>query len=595
MMLSKRHFFRTLMRPYRYQTILLLIISLISAFMSGFSIALIVPLLGSLQNAQQYTTLPIWLQPILALFEGHPIEQLMLLLIGAILGAVFAGTLFYSGAIALAHSIATHISADLRLAIVDLYLSVDAAYMEQGSSGKHLDDFMTSAIHAETLFRTSAEFFVNATVLLVLWLLMWLFSWQYTLVTLIGFGLILLLMSRFIHTLKNGGLTHWEARSNLSSVMSELLGGLSVVRTLAQEHVQREQIRTVIVETRNKRRIMMTSMYLTSDITEALGVLVIGGLFVFATLTGQLTHPTGVTELLTFLVLLVRLLPAVKELYRTGGLIAANYPNVDRVIALLRRDDKPFMQNGSLPFAQFQEEIVFQNVSFHYVSAEKTALHNINLVIPKGKTTAIVGRSGVGKTTLIQLLLRIYDPQQGCILIDGTPLYDFQMRSLRQAISVVSQDIFLFNDSALNNIAFGGLGTVSRSAIIHAAKQADAHDFIMALPNGYETQLGERGVRLSGGQRQRIAIARAILRNPQILILDEATNALDNRTEQTIHQAIMQLSSERTVLLISHRLPTVEDADQIVVLKEGQVVEIGDVASLLARDNGEYVRLAGTR
>jgi ABC-type multidrug transport system fused ATPase/permease subunit len=268
-----------------------------------------------------------------------------------------------------------------------------------------------------------------------------------------------------------------------------------------------------------------------------------------------------------------------------------NRPYVDYVYELLRVDDKPFIADGRQIFSGLQREIEFRGVTFVYHGAPKIVLRGVSFSIPAGKTTAIIGESGAGKSTIANLLLRFYDPQHGAILLDGEPLPDFKLESYHRKIGVVSQDTFLFSNTVKFNIAFSAIATPADEQIIAAAKKAGAHEFIMELPNGYDTFVGDRGVKLSGGQRQRISIARAILRDPEILILDEATSALDAKTERRIHQAILELSQGRTVIIIAHRLSTIKNADQIIVLKNGQVAEIGDRDELLER-GGEYYQLA---
>ncbi|PSB55266.1 ABC transporter ATP-binding protein, partial [filamentous cyanobacterium CCP1] len=259
------------------------------------------------------------------------------------------------------------------------------------------------------------------------------------------------------------------------------------------------------------------------------------------------------------------------------------------VYDLMRSNNKSFMPNGSVPYTSIQQSISFENIGFHYPGSAKQILQNIDLVIPKGTTLALVGSSGAGKTTLVDLLPRFYDPTQGRITIDGIDLRDFDLKSLRRSMGIVSQDTFLFNDTIRNNIAYG-CTDITETDILEAVRRANAHEFIQHLPQGLDTMIGDRGVMLSGGQRQRIAIARALLRNPEILILDEATSALDTVSERLVQQALDDLSRERTTLVIAHRLSTVQKAHQIAVLDRGQVVELGTHDELLQR-NGLYSQL----
>lgn len=256
---------------------------------------------------------------------------------------------------------------------------------------------------------------------------------------------------------------------------------------------------------------------------------------------------------------------------------------------LINSRDKPYIKSGNIPFTALRQEICFKSITFHYNSADKPALSNISLCIPQGKTTALVGRSGSGKSTIINLICRFYDITEGEIYIDNRPLRDLDLTSWRSKIALVNQDIFIFSTTVRENIAYGRLDA-TEAEIIEAAKQAHAHEFITQLPQGYDTKVGDKGIRLSGGQRQRLAIARAIIRNPEILILDEATNALDTISESIIQEAIETVSKNRTVIAIAHRLSTIQQAEQIVVLQEGKIVEQGNMKTLLLK-KGLFAKL----
>jgi len=284
-----------------------------------------------------------------------------------------------------------------------------------------------------------------------------------------------------------------------------------------------------------------------------------------------------------------RLIPVVGKLNGQRSQFANAAPSTEITANFLRRDNKPFMANGSQPYHKIKQGISLEDVSFAYPEYQDLVLSQINLWVPRGTTLALVGSSGAGKSTLADLFPRFYDPVEGKITIDGQDLREYDLRSLRQAMGIVSQDTFLFNTSVGDNIAYGRDNTTEEE-IIEAAKRANAYEFILDLPQGFETEIGERGIMLSGGQRQRIAIARALLRNPDILILDEATSALDTVSERLVQQAIDELCRDRTTIVIAHRLSTIQKADQIAVMDKGQVVEIGTHEELL-QQNGHYSRL----
>ncbi|MCG8362335.1 MAG: ATP-binding cassette domain-containing protein, partial [Pseudanabaenales cyanobacterium] len=254
---------------------------------------------------------------------------------------------------------------------------------------------------------------------------------------------------------------------------------------------------------------------------------------------------------------------------------------INNIKELFRTDNKPYLLDGKVQCSKLKQAIEFRSVNFGY-DADNLVLHDINLTIKRGETVALVGASGAGKTTLADLIPRFYDPTQGEILIDGIALPAFTFNSLRHRISVVSQDTFIFNASVRNNIAYA-MAKIDEAAVLEAARFANAVEFIQDLPEGFDTQLGDRGIRLSGGQRQRIAIARALLRDPDILILDEATSALDSISERLIQESIEKLAVGRTVIAIAHRLSTIVRADKVVVLEQGRIVEQGNYQELLDR------------
>ncbi|MEL6925340.1 MAG: ATP-binding cassette domain-containing protein, partial [Bacteroidota bacterium] len=262
---------------------------------------------------------------------------------------------------------------------------------------------------------------------------------------------------------------------------------------------------------------------------------------------------------------------------------------VDRIDKILEADAAISSPAQPVPLDGFYESIEYRKLSFWYQPHDRKILDDINLTIRKGQLIALVGASGAGKTTLADLLPRFYDPQQGGIYLDGTDIRQFDLHQLRSLMGIVSQEAILFNDSIYNNIVFG-LNGVTKAQVEEAAKIANAHDFIMATEQGYDTNIGDRGNKLSGGQRQRIAIARAILKNPPILILDEATSALDAESEQLVRQALTKVMANRTAIVIAHRLSTIQDADEILVLREGRIIERGRHEALLQK-HGEYQKL----
>jgi subfamily B ATP-binding cassette protein MsbA len=318
---------------------------------------------------------------------------------------------------------------------------------------------------------------------------------------------------------------------------------------------------------------------LVQPLSEVLTVALLLGIL----LATAMYAPGQMAVTLTFLILLYRLQPRIKQFETDRVALDSFSASVEEVRSLLEESDKPYLHSGNRMLASIDRGIVFENVSLHYDSGKGTALEQVTCSINFGETTAFVGPSGAGKSSLIRLICRFYDPSAGRLLIDDIPLADLNLAWWRSQIAIVSQEVYLFNASLGENIAYGKLGA-SREELIEAARKAHAMEFIEELPQGFETILGDRGVRLSGGQRQRLALARAFLRDPQILILDEATNSLDLISEGVVQDALEQFGRNRTVLIVAHRISTIEHADKIIVLDEGRLVERGTVKQLLAMD-----------
>jgi len=327
---------------------------------------------------------------------------------------------------------------------------------------------------------------------------------------------------------------------------------------------------------------------LSSPVSEILGVMIISGIIFFGgnlVLSDESTLDPAL--FLTFLTVFAMIIQPAKEFSNGITSLQRGTASAKRIFEMI--DSQPAIQNkpDAVELKQFQNNIEFKNVSFAYDS--ELVLRKVDLIVEKGKTIALVGPSGGGKSTLADLVPRFYDPTDGDVLIDGKSIRDYEIESLRKQMGVVTQESILFNDTIFNNIAFGN-PQMSEEAVIQAAKIANAHDFIMQTENGYQTFIGERGSKLSGGQRQRLSIARAVLKNPPILILDEATSALDSESEKLVQEALFNLMKNRTSLVIAHRLSTIQHADEILVIQQGQIVERG-THDYLNNKNGLYRKL----
>lgn len=368
--------------------------------------------------------------------------------------------------------------------------------------------------------------------------------------------------------------------------MWESMGALQLIRSFGRESYELERFKAV--SDRIRRRILTLDLLwaVPGPVSEVFGALLIGVLIVVGASGGA-----GLAPLAAFLAVLYRLQGPTREFMQCKVALDGLDGAIVDVDSFLESTRAPFILSGSTPAPSVGRGITFRNVSFAYGDEEPPALRDASFTLPAGRTTAIVGRSGAGKSTLMSLLLRFRDPTAGEITVDGVPLRDLDLVSWRGRISLMAQEAQLFNDTAEANIAYGDLDA-GPEAIRQAARVAGADEFLETLPLGYATELGDRGARLSGGQRQRIALARTILRDPEILLLDEPTNALDVETEQAFQAALNTFSRGRTVVVIAHRLSTVRHADQVIVLEGGRVVESGTPAELLARP-GHFARIHG--
>jgi subfamily B ATP-binding cassette protein MsbA len=408
----------------------------------------------------------------------------------------------------------------------------------------------------------------------------------FTLIVLPVSGLIITTISR---KLRKQAKTGQELLGNILSIIEETISGVRIIKAFnAQPYVQQKfdaqngAYRGVLKSMWNKRE-------LASPVSEFLGVSVVVGVLLYG---GQLVldnqSELNASEFITYIVLFSQVLVPAKNISSAITNIQRGIASGERIFTILETEVTITEKANAVELAELKVGIIYQNVSFKY--AEHEVLKNINLTIPKGKMVALVGQSGAGKSTMADLLPRFYDVTKGAILIDGVDIRDAKLQSLNSMMGIVTQESILFNDTVFNNIAFG-MSNVSEEAVIEAAKIANAHEFIVKMENGYHTSIGDRGGRLSGGQRQRLSIARAVLKNPPILILDEATSALDTESERLVQDAIQNLMKNRTSIVIAHRLSTIQHADLIVVMQQGEIIETGKHADLIAQ-KGVYHKLS---
>jgi len=416
--------------------------------------------------------------------------------------------------------------------------------------------------------------------------LLFIISWQLTLIAIVILPLSLFIIRVIGMSIRRKSIRSSRRMAGIMSILNETVQGMRVVKAFAMEKFEINRFfgetwnYFKIVFRRTKLRHLSPPLNEITAVTIGIVLLYIGG--------RQVLSGTGLDteDFIRFVFLIFAMLEPIKKLNRVNIRIQKGIASAIRVFRILDEKtdifDKPDAQN----IESFDKKIEYQNLCFRYITSEEDILSDINLTINKGETIAVVGHSGAGKTTLADLLPRFYDPIKGSIKIDSVDIRDLTLKSLRRMMGIVTQETVLFNDSVLNNIAYG-LSEVDMEAVEKAAEAANALDFINELENKFDTIIGDKGSRLSGGQRQRIAIARALLKNPPILILDEATSSLDSESEIKVKQAIDNLMKERTAIVIAHRLSTIRNADRIIVIESGKIVETGTHRSLLAK-GGKY-------
>jgi subfamily B ATP-binding cassette protein MsbA len=478
---------------------------------------------------------------------------------------------------------------DLRDKVFEKLSKLSLDYYYDRKSGHLLSRLTNDVNQVNGTLTSSIMTIIGQPVQMIIFLTtMILMNVKMTIVALLIAALSMYLVKLFGSTFKKMAHRLQQLQGDILSVAQEMISGIKVVKSFGMEGYEVRRFKSETEKHYTGTRRLARVRLITSPMNEMLAVLGFIGILWFGS-QEVFAHTMRGGGLFLFLIALIQLMQPIKTLSELNSRLYEASASAENLFAIL--DAEPSVKPGVIPAPRaIDTPIVFDDVHFHYGSTTENAIDGIDLEIFPNEILALVGPSGGGKTTFVDLLVRFYDPTKGSISLGGRNLRDYDLQTLRGLFGIVTQDTVLFHDTIFNNIAYGNRDA-SANAVYESAKAANAHEFILQMPNGYETLVGDRGVRLSGGQRQRIAIARALLKDPPLLIFDEATSALDTENEMLVQEAIQNLLHHRTAVVIAHRLSTIQQADRIVVMNKGKIVEIGNHTELLANDGGLYHRL----
>ena len=597
---------RRFVSPYKRYIGWAIVLNVLSAIFNVFSFTLLIPILNILFKTGENTKVYEYMEwgsegikevavnnfyyYVTQMIETHG-PQMTLLFMGLFLAFMtMLKTSCYFGSSAIMIPLRTGVVRDIRVMVYSKVMHLPLGFFSEERKGDIIARMSGDVGEIENSITSSLDMLLKNPILILLYFsTLIVTSWQLTLFTVLVLPGMGWLMGKVGKKLKRKSLEAQGKWSDTMSQLEETLGGLSIIKAFIAEDKMVDRFKQCSDELRDATNKVAIRQSLAHPMSEFLGTLLIvlvlwfGGLLILGDGTSM-----EASTFIFYMVILYSIINPLKDFAKAGYNIPKGLASMERVDKILKAENPIKEPVNPLPLHGMNDRIEFKDLSFSY-DGKREVLKHVNLMVPKGQTIALVGQSGSGKSTLVDLLPRYHDVQLGEITIDGVNIKNFRIHDLRALIGNVNQEAILFNDTFFNNIAFG-VENATMEQVVEAAKIANAHDFIMETELGYQTNIGDRGGKLSGGQRQRISIARAILKNPPILILDEATSALDTESERLVQEALERLMKTRTTIAIAHRLSTIKNADEICVLYEGEIVERGKHEELLEK-NGYYKRL----
>lgn len=593
------------LKPYRKYLVWSVVLNFFSQWMNVFSFMVLIPILNILFKIDQkvYVYQPMecgkinkdilvnnayaWVQELIADYGSFKTLVFMGIALVVMTGIKTFG---YFSSSAIMVPMRTGVVKDIRLDVYKKVLKLPLSFFSEERKGDIIARMSADVQVVENSITSSIDMLIRQPIaILVCFFTLFTVSWQLTVFVIIVAPIAGWIMGVVSRKLKSQSMGVQELWGDIIAQLDETLGGLRIIKAFIAEDKMFNRFTVVNDKYRNEMNSMVIRQSAAHPMSEFLGTIIIVVVLWFGGFL--ILHESDLIDASTFIfymVILYSVINPLKEFSKASYQIPLGLASMDRIDFILKTENPIKEIANPEPLTAFEDKVEIQDVSFHYVEG-RDVLKHINLVVPKGKTIALVGQSGSGKSTLVDLIPRYHDVCEGRILIDGKDIRNVGISSLRQLIGNVNQEAILFNDTFYNNITFG-VENATMEQVIEAAKIANAHDFIMESEHGYDTMIGDRGGRLSGGQRQRVSIARAILKNPPILILDEATSALDTESERLVQEALERLMKSRTTVAIAHRLSTIKNADEIFVIYEGEIVERGQHDELIEK-NGYYKRL----